>query len=660
MHPAILEGIKRVTTASLDAPPRAPLKSACAVVAAFALLSPAAARTPVVLAATAQTCNVLVGSDWAGPIGTSGVPVCSTFGATPDGTISVVPVGDPWQCVELAQRFWQNQGWFNGYFPSGSGYVQYAFQIYPAAASGQMGPSVIAYPNGSGYVPVPGDLIVVGAPDGSQGPGHVAIVDQVVGQSVIVYEQNASSTGIASYTLGANDALSRTGDTRTVEGVVHSTYDTFDTTDRELDSLPTVTYVAHLYENLWHQSDQTSAATQAQSEVLGLQTGSLTSSQLASQLVDSPTFIDDQIESYYQSYLQRTPSAAEVSSWAAAVENGSLTLGEAKIGFLASDEYYADAGGTPSGFVTALYKSVLGRTPSAQEAASWVAALDAAPPLTRTHVAAGFVTSLEGLDDEVISWYQTYLGRMPAAQEIATWEPALAGANGNYLPFIAFFASSPEYQSIAENGYVPYLYQQILHRAPDPGGEAAFDAALSSNGLTPSAAASIMLLSQEYDTDIATAYWTMAFGTAPTAADIAPYVNDLETGSAQPTDIEADILATQAFFTKSGGTDAAYVTALYQDVLHRTPQASEVAGWVQTIEDGQPLITVAEGFTSSTEGLTDVVNGWYASGTGISAPSSSVSADVVNIQDGYVRETDIEAFVLGGYGGLTESQGLPA
>src|SRR5689334_8489594 len=62
---------------------------------------------PSIAEAATANCYPLVGtngvpSPWPGPIGSSGVPVCSNFNQAP--TIYVSPVGTPWQCVELAQR----------------------------------------------------------------------------------------------------------------------------------------------------------------------------------------------------------------------------------------------------------------------------------------------------------------------------------------------------------------------------------------------------------------------------------------------------------------------------------------------------------------------------------------------------------------------------
>ena len=66
-------------------------------------------------------------------------------------------------------------------------------------------------------------------------------------------------------------------------------------------------------------------------------------------------------------------------------------------------------GGTEAGFVQSLYKTVLGRTGSDFEVASWVAKMDAGMPAGL--VAFGFNNSLEHRTNEVVGYYRDFLGR---------------------------------------------------------------------------------------------------------------------------------------------------------------------------------------------------------------------------------------------------------
>ena len=140
--------------------------------------------------------------------------------------VSGVPrdVGLKWQCVELAQRYFNVRGWWDGHFVNSKGRgVGYAYEIWGGAA--RMG--MRTYDNGSlsDANVRPGDL-VVWKKNADFAAGHVAVVGAVTGSSVTIYEQNwgSTQTGTASYTL-ANGWLSRSGSSYPasyIYGVVHS------------------------------------------------------------------------------------------------------------------------------------------------------------------------------------------------------------------------------------------------------------------------------------------------------------------------------------------------------------------------------------------------------------------------------------------------------
>lgn len=163
------------------------------------------------LEAAAYGTKIINGSDW---LGGQGVDVYSNGSVSTDfEDYSPPAVGMKWQCVELPQRLYQARGWHNGKFP-----VSYAYQIYDVA--GSMG--MEAHANGSGYVPVPGDMIVMSYDNTA---GHVSVVDHVDANTVYVNEQNwDNNTGHGTYNRSGNNgsSLSRSGTAYSVRGTVHS------------------------------------------------------------------------------------------------------------------------------------------------------------------------------------------------------------------------------------------------------------------------------------------------------------------------------------------------------------------------------------------------------------------------------------------------------
>lgn len=162
---------------------------------------------------------VVSGAGW---FGGKGVNVCYPATATPTSCGGESAVGtsgwpDPWQCVELAQRFFKSRGWYAGAF----GGVSYAYQIKAWAKADR---NMAWHDNNTSYVPTPGDLIVTNydtnqpppTPGDSHNAGHVAVVDFVdtidaATRLVHVVEQNGSPNGRATY-----DAKRNSGGTWTI------------------------------------------------------------------------------------------------------------------------------------------------------------------------------------------------------------------------------------------------------------------------------------------------------------------------------------------------------------------------------------------------------------------------------------------------------------
>jgi hypothetical protein len=178
--------------------------------------------------ALADSCGAvqLSGSSW---LGGHGVDVHSNYPYQGSGTdcggvvhnLSASPpqYGDAWQCVELAQRLYNTEGWYSGVFSG----VSVAADIYSQASGGHL-TDMSVQANGSITSIAPGDMIINGTSDVySSGVGHVAIVNSVNGSSVQAVQENADSP-TTMYTL-SSDSLSGGGGTD-ILGIVHSSMDT--------------------------------------------------------------------------------------------------------------------------------------------------------------------------------------------------------------------------------------------------------------------------------------------------------------------------------------------------------------------------------------------------------------------------------------------------
>lgn len=141
--------------------------------------------------------TVLVrGRDW---LGGNGVDVKSNglIGCYAECNIST-GYGIAYQCVELVQRLIVTRHWSPRIY--GNANMQYA------NASTRY---FDKHPNGSGYTPVPGDIIVYRG--GYGGFGHVAVVEWVDNGRIGWVDQNDSPSGRGSAPLGAGGRLGNLG-----------------------------------------------------------------------------------------------------------------------------------------------------------------------------------------------------------------------------------------------------------------------------------------------------------------------------------------------------------------------------------------------------------------------------------------------------------------
>jgi uncharacterized repeat protein (TIGR01451 family) len=198
-------------------------------------------------------------------------------------------------------------------------------------------------------------------------------------------------------------------------------------------------------------------------------TATLTS--VASAFSHSAEYYGNQVTAAYQKYLGRLPAPTEVAAWVGALQNG-LSDERMEAGFIGSPEYIQDHGGPGAGWITGMYKNLLGRTPSLAEVKAWLAAL--AGGESATDVAFGFAASPEREGQRITADYQTYLGRLPSAGEVAQWVQAFNGGQGiSNEDIVAGFVGSIESFQSHKNDVTDWLisaYQDILNRQPDPAG----------------------------------------------------------------------------------------------------------------------------------------------------------------------------------------------
>jgi hypothetical protein len=197
-------------------------------------------------------------------------------------------------------------------------------------------------------------------------------------------------------------------------------------------------------------------------------------------------------------------------------------------------------------FVVALYRQVLGRTPSPAEDQGWVQSVAAGA--NRTQIAAGFLGSLEYQDDLVQSYYQRYLNRTANATEVAGWESHLQQGYTNEQVQDGFLSSSEFYADSgnSNSGFVTALYQKLLSRTPAPAEVQGWVNALNA-GVSRAQVALGFLYSGEYRADLIVSFYQKYLSRTPAQAEISGWVAVLANGASDET-VQADFLGSSEFW----------------------------------------------------------------------------------------------------------------
>ena len=141
----------------------------------LALQSPSTQASAAIKPHSACGTVLIQGGAW---LGGHGVDVYSNG----SGSCGGGSAGWGWQCVDLAYRLYQQNGWGRVFAADGG-----------AATIPEGSPALDFHPNSSGYVPVPGDLIIENKAPVNGNYGHVAVVDSVSGGSINAVEQNTQT-----------------------------------------------------------------------------------------------------------------------------------------------------------------------------------------------------------------------------------------------------------------------------------------------------------------------------------------------------------------------------------------------------------------------------------------------------------------------------------
>jgi surface antigen len=178
-----------------------------------------------------------------------------------------------------------------------------------------------------------------------------------------------------------------------------------------------------------------------------LQQRSASYASVALMLANSNEWVTDLVDAFYQSMLGRPPDPAGGQYWVNRIING-LPVPDAAAMLYGSAEYYSLAGGTPTSWVASLYQAILGRTADSAGLQYWVGQIAA---VGQVGVALQLYQSLESRQTRVQALYKHLLGRGADSGGLAFWSGRILTSGD--LALASYLASSDEYLDRAESRF---------------------------------------------------------------------------------------------------------------------------------------------------------------------------------------------------------------
>jgi len=196
-------------------------------------------------------------------------------------------------------------------------------------------------------------------------------------------------------------------------------------------------------------------------------------------------------------------------------------------------------------FVSVVYGQLLNRSTD-PSAAAWVNLLNAGA--SPGSVVSGIEGSTEYLTDVVTGLYQRYLHRAPDPGGAQSWVSVLLGG-ATIEQVTADIVGSAEYFALhgsSNQSFVDALYQDMLTRTADSGGEAYWINALN-GGASRDAVAQDFLTSTEYRADLINADYLQFLGRPAEAAGLADWMAALSSGMTDQTLLSAIFGSSEGF-----------------------------------------------------------------------------------------------------------------
>jgi hypothetical protein len=309
--------------------------------------------------------------------------------------------------------------------------------------------------------------------------------------------------------------------------------------------------------------------------------------------------------------------------------NSGQTIQDVTAQILSSDEYYDDrAGNSNATFLAALYSDIFDRAPDTTGVTQLGGSLDLGE--SREAVVQALMSSDEAHQRQIDQLYHEFLFRAPddtglaffkgALQEGASWDQIVASmiSSDEYFAHVTGQAAPVPLPIQHYQQLVDKLYQEVLGRLPSARETPIWTQQFQAAAAGGQAITTVLLgfLNSNEALQTVAARWTQLYLGASDPLDqlkispsVTPIVSALTAGSSFSSAL-SNLLASDTFYTRAGGTDVGFVTRLYQTVLSRTPTDQEVQIWTSDMP-GQSRQKIAQSIVESPEADRVQVARWY-------------------------------------------------
>ncbi|HEV3005300.1 MAG TPA: DUF4214 domain-containing protein [Pirellulales bacterium] len=310
--------------------------------------------------------------------------------------------------------------------------------------------------------------------------------------------------------------------------------------------------------------------------------------------------------------------------------------------------YYAALGDHAKAF--AISNGVMATSPSAVSADSF-GYPGSTPSVSANGTANGIVWIIDTATNQLRAYDaanladELYTGSMGTAVKfsvptIADGQVFVGGANS--LDIFGL-TSTPSSGGTPNQRYVTAAYSDVLGRQVDPVALSMWSGLLD-QGLSRATFAYSLTHSNEYFGNVIEADYQRYLGRAADPAGLQAWTVAMDAGLTDE-QLEANFIASPEFYAHAGGTDRAWVDAMYFDLLGRVADPVGEAEWIETLALGVPRSTVADDFAASPEREADRIQADYQQFLGRTANEPEVVNWVNAFRSGMTNENVVTGFV---------------